>query len=349
MIRIHLPKKKLKNPSSGTLISSKSSVFLKPIYRFFVIDLESQLDYRSTATIKTINSGAHDFGIVLNSPSDITFKSEPSLIRVPTYTIKPEYYLLSYPMDKVVYLLIFYDLKHMLSENTYTKFLDWLTWIFQMAHQHYRFFMISETNPFAYSTEYVERLIKVITPFKHKMILIMPNFMDSTSFTSDNTNSTAFFGFHHFLCGTTSSLNDITLDAQSESYATVLVTGDRISVQTHTIDQHYFDYQVIIYFISKMKQLEEMFQKHTELYNQGHRSQMIDLSINLVLEATAFLAIEKYIVTNNCLYSYIANIVTECAKTKDLRRESLQRVFINRLLERLQWLKRRIYRFCVRT
>jgi hypothetical protein len=336
MIRIHFPKKKLKNMSSKALIQSQSQVSLKSIYRFFVIDLESQLDYRSTATIKTINSGLHDFGVVLNPSPNVAFKAL-------TYIIKPEYYLISYPMGKVVYLLIFYDLKYLVLETAYTKFLDWLSWIFQMTHQHYRYFMISETNSLAYPTQYVERLIEAITPIKHKLILVMPNYIDPTSFTSGSTSTEEYNGFNHFLVGSASTLNDITLDAESESYATVLFTNDRISVQTHTIDQHDFDYQSVIHFISKMQQLEELFEKHTVLYAQGNRSQMIDLSVNLVLEATAFLAIEKYIATHNCLYSYITNIATKCAKTKDLYRESLQRVFINELLEKLHWLRRRIY------
>jgi hypothetical protein len=257
--------------------------------------------------------------------------------------------LISYPMDKVIYLLIFYDLKYLVPENAYTKFLDWLRWIFQMAHQHYRFFMISETNSLAYPTQYVERLIEAITPIKHKLILIMPNSVDPTSFTSGSNNIKEYYGLNHFLVGSASTLNDITLDAKSESYATVLFTGDRISVRTHTIDQRDFDHQSVIHFISKMQQLEELFERYSELYNKGHRSQSIDLSVNLVLEATAFLAIERYIATHNCLYSYGANIVTGCASTKDLYRESLQRVFINRLFDRLHWLRKRIYQFCVNT
>lgn len=343
MIHIHLPKKKLKkNMASKTLISLPQSLVSKSTYRFFVIDLESQSDYRSTATIKTINSGSYDFGIVLNPPHNVSFKAL-------TYTIKPEYYLVSYPMDKVIYLLIFYDLKYVLQENAYTKFLEWLTYILQMTHKHYRFFMISDTNSLMYPTQYVERLVKVIIPFKHKLILIMPNTADPTSFTSGSTNSEGYLGFNHFLIGSAVTLNDITLDAQSESYATVLFTGDRISVRTHSINRRNFDHYAVIHFISKMQQLEELFEKHIELYNQGSRTQVIDLSINLIQEATTFIAIEKYIATHNCLYSYVANIATECANTKDLYRESLQRIFINRLFDRLHWLRQRLYQLCVKS
>ena len=283
---IHIRFKKRKNTESTGSNNSKSNNS-KFAHNFFVLNLNSQSDYRTTSTIKFLEKEPYKFCIILN-PIPNLFPD------MRTYVVKKDYYMTTYTLNDMTYIFVFYDFKYIIQDDE--LFANFLGWLFRIliTHKIEHFFMVSETDPLIYSVKYSSKIAKfndTINQYTSRMIFIVPNTKNQFSFDvvpydtthkyDHNRNCNCNCNCNYFLIGSAATTGSVDVDAELESYAAISL-GDSFTVSAHNLPKLHFNNNILLNLIFKMQILKHLFDEHNKLLNSNEKFKLIDLSVKII-------------------------------------------------------------------
>lgn len=231
--------------------------------------------------------------------------------------------------------------------------------------------MVSETDPLIYSVKYSSKIARfndIINHYISRMIFIVPNTKNQFSFNvvSNNIHHSRIdkkcdnkcdssrdvkhkydykYDYNYFLIGSATTTGSVDVDAELESYASITL-GDSFTVNAHNLPKLHFNNNIVLNLISKMQILKHLFGEHHKLLNSNEKFKLIDLSVKIMIEADTYLSLEKYVIANECIYTYLLSVFTKLAGQKNLRIELQQHTFMSQLSDKMLEIKNSIYQFC---